>query len=250
MKPDCPLFPVRAVFPPWLIAGAVSVFGSMLATGCASSYAVKVDSRSQPKAEQSISYHIVNKNPLVDEDSLRYQEATGFVRTALSGKGLYESPDPQKADLVLAVDYGIGPPVVKREMVSEPVYVTVPGTVSNQTVQVGTDKQGNPVYQTVMVQSPPTTLFTGYREYPIEYVVYEKFLKLSAQENKPATEGQSPATVWAVDVTSEGESRDVRKTLPVLAAATIDYIGKDSQGEKMIHLKDGSPDVAFVKKGM
>jgi hypothetical protein len=33
-------------------------------------------------------------------------------------------------------------------------------------------------------------------------------------------------------------------------AASIDYVGKDSQGQKTIRIKDTSSDIAFVKKGM
>jgi hypothetical protein len=80
--------------------------------------------------------------------------------------------------------------------------------------------------------------------------VYEKYLKMSARENKEAVEGRPQQEVWTVDVTSEGESRDIRKNLPVLVAASIDYIGKDSQGQKTIRIKDSSSDIAFVKKGM
>ena len=39
-------------------------------------------------------------------------------------------------------------------------------------------------------------------------------------------------------MTSEGESRDLRKNLPVLVAASIDYVGKDSHGQKTIKIKD------------
>jgi hypothetical protein len=73
---------------------------------------------------------------------------------------------------------------------------------------------------------------------------------MSARENKEATEGRPVQEIWTVDVTSEGESRDVRKHLPILVAASIDYVGKDSQGQKTIRLKDNSSDIAFVKKGM
>jgi hypothetical protein len=73
---------------------------------------------------------------------------------------------------------------------------------------------------------------------------------LSARENKEQVEGRPAQEVWTVDVTSEGESRDIRKNLPVLVAASIDYIGKDSQGQKTIRIKDNSSDIAFVKKGM
>ena len=62
------------------------------------------------------------------------------------------------------------------------------------------------------------------------------------------------AILWPApfDVTSEGESRDLRKNLPVLVAASIDYVGKDTHGEKTVKIKDKDKDgnVAFVKKGM
>ncbi|HUR59384.1 MAG TPA: hypothetical protein VM029_16835 [Opitutaceae bacterium] len=218
--------------------------------GCGSYTNVKVDSLAKPDAGASISYEIKNKNPLVAEDSLRYKEAAGFVKTALSGKGMYEAPPGAKPDLVVDLDYGVGPPVSRRETISEPVYITVPGQIRTERVQVGTDSQGRPIYQTVTVQDPPTTEFAGYREYQITVTVYEKFLKLAAHENKEQTEGRPAQEVWTVDVTSEGENRDIRKTLPVLVAASIEYIGKDSHGQKSIRIKDGDKDVAFVKKGM
>lgn len=230
------------------------VHGVLLAVfwlgGCATTHEVKVDSLAKPKAEESISYQIKNRNPLVADDSLRYKEAASMVKTALSGKGLYEAPPNTKADLVVDLDYGVGPPQMKTETVSEPVYITIPGQIRTERVQVGTDSAGRPIYQTITVQDPPTTEFAGFREYIVKIVTYEKYLKLSARENKEAVEGRPAQEVWTVDVTSEGESRDIRKNLPVLVAASIDYIGKDSQGQKTIRIKDSSSDIAFVKKGM
>lgn len=230
---------------------AVGLLAAMaLLGGCATSTRVKIDSLAKPNAENAISYEIKNRNPLVADDSLRYKEAAGFVKTALSGKGMYEAPAGVKPDLVVDLDYGVGPPVSKRETISEPVYITIPGQIRTERVQVGTDSQGRPIYQTITVQDPPTTEFAGFREYQITVTVYEKYLKLSARENAPQVEGRPPNEVWTVDVTSEGESRDIRKNLPVLVAASIDYIGKDSQGQKTIRIKDSDSDVVFVKKGM
>lgn len=229
---------------------ATLVAAALLLGGCASSYEVKVDSLAKPKAESAISYEIKNRNPLVADDSLRYKEAANMVKTALSGKGMYEAPPNTKPDIVVDLDYGVGPPQMRRETVSEPVYLTIPGQIRTERVQVGTDSQGRPVYQTITVQDPPTTEFAGFREYVVTVVVYEKYLKLSARENKEQAEGRPLQEVWTVDVTSEGESRDIRKNMPVLVAASIDYIGKDSQGQKTIRIKDNSSDIAFVKKGM
>lgn len=229
---------------------ALLLVGSLLVGGCANYTEVKVDSLAKPNAEDAISYKIHNSNPEISEDSLRHKEAVGFVRTALSGKGMYETTDATRADMVVDVDYGVGPPQVRRDTVSEPVYATLPGEVRTERVQVGTDRNGNPVYQTITIQEPPRTELIGYRDRVITTVVYEKRLRLAARENKPASEGRPPSEIWTVDVTSEGESRDIRKTLPVLAAATIDYVGKDSHGQKVIRLKDSDKDVAFIKKGM
>ena len=228
---------------------ALTAAGMLLAS-CATTHQVKIDSLAKPDAAASISYELKNKNPLVADDSLRYKEAANLVRTALSGRGLYEAPPNVKPDLVVDMDYGVGPPQMKKETVSEPVYITIPGQIRTERVQVGTDSQGRPIYQTITVQDPPTTEFAGFREYIVTVVVYEKYLKLSAKENATPVEGRPPQEVWTVDVTSEGESRDIRKNLPVLVAASIDYIGKDSQGQKTIRIKDSNSDIAFVKKGM
>jgi len=223
---------------------------SLLATGCATTYDLKVDAVAKPKAENAISYEIRNKNPLVADDSLRYREAANLVKTGLSGRGLYEAPANVKADMVIDLDYGVGQPQLRRETVSEPVYITLPGQIRTERVQVGTDSQGRPVYQTVTVQDPPTTEFAGFREYIVTVVVYEKYLRLTARENKEAAEGQPPVEVWTLDITSEGESKDIRKHLPILVAASIDFVGKDTQGQKTIRIKDNASDIAFVKKGM
>lgn len=223
---------------------------ALLFAGCTTTTEIKIDSLAKPEAENAISYQIKNRNPLVADDSLRYKEAAGFVKTALSGKGMFEAPENTTADLVVDLDYGVGPPQQRRVTMSEPVYITLPGQIRTERVQVGTSKSGQAIYQTITVQDPPRTEFVGYRDYVVTITVYEKHLKLAARENAPVVEGRPPQELWTIDVTSEGESRDIRKTLPLLVAASIDYVGTDSQGQKTIRIKDSHSDVAFVKKGM
>jgi hypothetical protein len=224
--------------------------------GCKSGYDMKVDSISRPtdKPVPTISYEIRSTDPENPEDSLRFKEAAKFVKTALSGKGMYEAPDPEKADLVINIDYGMSPPKAKMETRSEPVYITMPGHTVYQTVQVGSSKNGTPIYQTIAVPGPPETQYLGDREYRVLVVDYEKYLRLSAHENQPDVEGHPAQEIWTIDITSEGESKDLRKYIPALAAASIDYIGVDTHGQQDIHLKDETVDkngpIAFVKKGM
>lgn len=218
--------------------------------GCASTYSVTVDSLAKPGAEQKISYALRNPDPLLAEDSLRYKEAADFVKTALSGKGLYEAPPKTTPDLVVDLAFGIAEPETRREMKMEPIYRNTPATARTVRSLIGYNEKGQPVYQTTTVDEPAISTIEGYREVMVTSTVYEKYLRLTARENTSASEGRPPPEIWTVDITSEGESRDMRKHLPILVAASIDHIGKDSHGQKTIRLKDIDADVAFVKKGL
>lgn len=231
-----------------LLAAAVGV---ILSAGCASTYEMKVDALSRPKIEPGGSYHIVNRNPTVDSDSLHYKEIEKAVKTALSGKGMYEAPDPAKADVIVNLDYGINPPRVTEEHRSEPIFVTTPSQMRTETVQTGVDRRGNPIYTTVVSQDPARTEYVGDDDYVVPVVTYEKYLRLSARENKVTEEGKQPLEIWSVDVTSEGSSSNLRRYIPAMAAATIGYIGKDTSGEKKVKLSDSKDgDLAFIKKGL
>lgn len=241
--------PVKASFP--LLSFALAGAAACWLAGCNNSYQVKVDALSKPEAEKAVAYRLQTSGSGIDPKSLRNQEAERFVRTALSGRGLYEAPKPELADVVVTLDYGVSEPKLVREMRTEPIYRTLPGRVFTAVVQVGVDKNGNPIFATQTYQEPPSTEYIGDREYMVTVVKYEKYLRLSARENKPAGDNAPPAELWTVDVSSEGESRDLRKHLPVLAAATIEFVGKDTRGQKSIRLKEEKEGaVAFVKKGM
>jgi hypothetical protein len=194
------------------------------ATGC-NTHLVTIDSLARPGAK-AISYSIRSANPSVAGDSVRYREAAELVKAALSGRGLYEAPANTVPDVVVNLDYGVGPPRVRREKVYEWESTS------------GPDSTG------FFLPGLPT------RPVWISETTYEKYLRLTARESVADTLGRPPAEIWTVDVVSEGESQDIRKYLPILAAASIDYIGRDSHGHKTIRIKDSDADVIFVKKGM
>ena len=231
-----------------LLCGGIA----LLLAGCATTREAKVASPAQPNVAASVSYVVEHRHPLVADASLRDDEATAMLKTALARKGFYEAAPHTKADLIVAMDYGVGPPQTKNETLSEPVYITIPGQVRTERAPAGTDAQGRPSDRTVSVQDPPTTEFAGFRERAATIVTYEKYLKLSARENQEPVDGRPAPARWEIDVTSEGESPDLRKNLPLLLAASADYIGKDFRGQKTIRLKDApSPsDATVAKKGL
>jgi hypothetical protein len=242
MKPK----PIR-----WLLSfggAAILVF----AAGCATSstYQVKVDAVTKPVAANGQSYKLKSKDPRLGEENLRYREAAEFVRTALSGKGLYEAPSEDHADMIVELDYGMEAPRSKMERVSTPVYAQVGGGVRYDSVPV-VDSRGNASFRTVAVYEPPRSELIGYDDMPRMVTIYEKYLKITARENKAANEGRPPAELWSIHASAEDESKDLRKYLPIMASATVDYIGQDSSNQKIVKVRADGPGVDFIrKKGM
>lgn len=238
----------------WAIVGAA---GGLWLGGCVSSNRVsssevkatevRVGSLARPKAEDAISYQIRNANPYVDTASLQYKEVVSSVITALSVKGMYEAPPGTPADWIVDLDYGIRLLDRRYRTDSTPTYGSVPGEATPVSRTVGIDAEGHPINQNVYEQQPSTFGVNGSREVRISSDIFEKHLRLSARGNK-ITEGDIPAPeVWTVVVVSEGEDRELRKALPILAAVAIEYIDKDSQGLKAIRRKDTDKSVVFVK---
>ena len=223
----------------------------LFAPGCSTSstYKVKVDAITKPVPADVQSYKLKSKDPRLGEENLRYREAAEFVKTALSGKGLYEAPSEDKADIIVELDYGMDAPRAKMERISVPVYAQVGGGVRYDSVPV-MDSRGNTSFRTVAVYEPPRNELVGYDDVPRMVTIYEKYLKITARENKSASEGRPPAELWSIHASAEDESKDLRKYLPIMASATVDYIGQDTSNQKIVKVRADGPGVDFIRKGM
>lgn len=233
----------------WAVSAAA--LAASLWTGCQSTYEVKVDAISTPVAavNPGVSYRLQTRVVPGDTQGLREQEAIEYVKTALSGRGMFEAPDPESADVVVELDYGMEAPRVRYERKTEPIVGRVGGGMRYEEVVV-VDSKGRPRVELVPVYEPSRMDVVGYQDVAIPVVVYEKYLRLSARDNQEPVEGQPPAEVWSVHVSSEDESQDLRKYLPVLASASIDYIGRNSRTQQKIRIKENDEDVSFVRAGM
>jgi len=214
---------------------------ALILSGCAQYHAVTLDSLARANANP-ISYSIRTAHPLRQEDAALYVETANLVRTALSGRGLYEAPPQAEPDVVVDIDFGVGPARVHREKLLRPL-----GGWSGQAAVWNRDPAKEIYIEGAPPMAPPQIKT---EEYEIVSTTYEKYLRLTAHERVARTADRPPMEIWTVDATSEGESSDLQEYLPILAAASIDYIGRDSHGQKTIRLKDSDADVAFVKKGM
>ncbi|MES1167600.1 MAG: hypothetical protein ABUL61_00380, partial [Oleiharenicola lentus] len=193
----------------------------VLWAGCkTSTYVLQVDAISQTGAvaqqtKEPHSYLVRSRNPQTAEDTLRYKEVSQYIKTALSGKGLYEAASAESADLIIEIDYGMETPRMKYETVSTPIMGMQAGPNTLQNILVKTSN-GSLVYKQVGIPGAPVRRVVGWKEETEPVVVYEKYLKVSARANSEAVEGQPAPEVWSVNASAEDQSNALRKYMPIL----------------------------------
>ena len=227
--------------------------GAAALAGCATdAHQVKVDAIAKPAAApkaSTVSYRLKSKNPALGEENLRYKEVADYVRTALSGRGLYEAPQEDLADMVVELEFGMDSSRTKMQRMNVPVYASVGGGVRYDTVPT-TDAKGNTSMRTVAVYEPPRSELVGYDDVPRQVAIYEKYLRITARESRSSSEGKPPAELWSVQAVTEDESKDLRKYLPLMASATVEFIGQDTGHQTSVRVRETGSDVQFIRRGI
>lgn len=219
-----------------LSAGVLIAAGLGLA-GCTQVYDVKVDAMQNKEVQSGYSYRIVPKKESLATQDANYHRAEKMVSKALAGHGMYPAPDPEKAEVVVEIDYDVGVPRV--EVQSTP---TLPGDdviVPLRRGRVMRDPMGYP-------------LGIGGGPDIIQRTVSEKKLTIVAREGpgaaKDGTE-RPPRELWRVEVRTDDEAASVDEALPVLVGAAVDHIGTDSSSQQVKRMTDDAEPVNFVKGG-
>ena len=235
----------------WQTYPLLPLVAIILVSGCQSSYNFKVDAINNPEiaSEELKSYTIVSSNAEISESDLEFKEAAEYVRTALSSKGYYEAPDVEHADMIIDISYGVGEPQIDFKTYSNPVYATRGGGYSTVATPV-VDGKGNVTYVTTTVYHPPRVEMVGIEEKIVPITTYEKFLRLTSRDNREIDESEGPVQVWSIYVKNKDESDDLRKYLPLMAAASVPHIGENTESQTEVKLKEKDDLVGFVKEGM
>ncbi|EDY83364.1 hypothetical protein VDG1235_2990 [Verrucomicrobiia bacterium DG1235] len=232
---------------------AVGLVIALLMQACNTTYEMQVDAikNPQPIDPDADSYVLVPRDPATDTTDLRYKETVSWIKTALSAKGMYEALDPLEADMVIEVDYGMEPPRQEVRVIEIPEYRTVQGPGHYQIQQVRDPATGKIRTIRIYVPGRRSTELIGYSQQARTIIINEKYMVLTAKQNKLSESGDAPAEeLWSVTVTNEDESNDLREYLPIMASAATDYIGEDTETSTTVKLKSDDEVVVFVKKGL
>jgi hypothetical protein len=184
-----------------LLAAAALVFA-----GCqTNTYDVKINAIANAEKPSGVSYRIVTKNGGDPRTDLRTKEAVEYVKAALSGRGLYEAPNPENAEMVVEVDYDVEPPRVEFEQRSVPVFAQIQGGIRSVIVPTRT-ASGDVRYRRISVMDPPSQELIGFEQKTIPVTVYEKYLRVSARENVASGDDAPPEQLWSVYVSNEART--------------------------------------------
>ncbi len=237
---------------PFSAARALLVLGGCaLLAGCGSTYRFKVDAVKNPEVvEEKHSYRIASGNPEMDSEDLRFKEAEGYVKTALSSKGMYEAPPGTQADMVVEVDFGMEEPRTETREFEEPVYAEFRGPPQVMTVPVKDPKTGAVRMVRMIVDGPIRRELIGFQKRVVTVTVYEKYIRITAREAQSSDGDRPPREIWSVYVKNEDENDDLRKYVPLMVSAAMDSMDENSSSAKEVVLKDKDERVTFVKQGL
>jgi hypothetical protein len=197
----------------------------LITTGCSpitAKYRVTVDAITAPNITiKPTTYTIKTLSAKSDINSLRFQEQIAHLREILSDKGYTPTSNGYPAQQTIYFDYGIEKTETRTESYSEP------------DITIGMS-WGYPYGFYGRHYHPYNNFWYGggySTTYRKTYNYYNRYITILAKD-------QLNRELWRVDASSVGESKNLRKIVPMLLEAAEDYIGKNTEEPIKLVLKE------------
>jgi len=185
------------------------------------------------------SYILASAQADITDGDLQFQEFSRYVERAFSAKGMKRTTDPDKADVVVLLSYGIGDPKTFQSSVAIPVWGPTGISSLNTTGRV----IGNSFSSTTTVT--PSYGIAGYSNIETSNTYYTRNARLVAFKKDELKKGGSNQ-LWKVSIVSTGSSGDLRFIFPFLMTAASPYIGKNPGRMVTVQLPVNDPSVAAL----
>jgi hypothetical protein len=194
----------------------------LFTTSCSpitSKYRVTIDAITAPNLEvASSSFMIEALGNNTDKNSLLFQEQSNHLVKLLLSKGYIQLNSSSEVKQIIYFDYGIEKLLEEVETYNEPE-VTVGLSVGHPYGFYG--RHYNPFWGN----------WSYCRTYRKKYSYYNRYITLLAKN-------QTGKELWRVDVSSIGESKNLKKIVPILIEASSPYIGKNTKEPVKVIIKE------------
>lgn len=225
-------------------------FGASLLVGACQSGGSAVDEAAAVQVPPTIPYHLAVADAAPGAETTQQREILNAVRAALAAKGMYEAARGAPADLTLSLEYRVGPAHDGRVSETEPIYEITPGKMVDQFVIVGIGGNGSTVSELRKVKEPDIVIYQGERPVTMIRKVYEKSLHLSARENGAGSDGRPAREIWSLELIAEGQSRDFKKILPILAGPGRHFLGDEADGPTILRINEDRGTIDLVERSL
>ena len=204
----------------------ISIITLLITTGCSpitAKYRVTVDAITAPNLtiKEHTNYSIEALGKDTDKNSLEFQRLTTKLIEILGSKGFVQPYASHLAQQTIYFDYGIEKTKERTETYVEP------------DITIGMS-WGFPYGYYGRHYHPYNDFWYGggySTTYRKTYSYYNRYVTLLAKD-------QSNKELWRVDVSSIGESKNLRKIVPMLLEAAADYIGKNTEEPVKLIMKE------------
>jgi hypothetical protein len=207
----------------------------ILLCGCGQSFRVGINCFSQPTAIADKTCIILSGLDKIPSSDLQFQEFQPYVQRALEHQGYRVTDDPQKARIEILVSYTISGPIQDGFAVNtipQPTYaVYTPNTAAPYSRKAGWPMGSEVVYA---VPVYPTYM-------------YLKTVVLEAWDAGKGAKKPQGLQLWKMMITTSASSNDLRDAFPVMMAAAMDYIGRDTQKLVSVTIKENDDKVQYIK---
>lgn len=210
----------------------------------AKKYTFTVDAFNNPEvtAREGTSFKIISTDRKTERDAAQFETVSNYIKTILSSMGYFEAPNKREADLIIDIAFGVDQPHIEFEL-QKAAPPSARSMVNNPTRRLPEPARWH-TYTT------PHGQILSNEDRIMPKTIYPKFLKIAASVNQPLDSTSPRVEVWSVTTVNQDANPDLEKYLPLLAAASISYIGQKTNSQETVILRDKSQDVRFIRKGM
>ncbi len=211
----------------WGSVKAVKIFNVVImlalttVTGCATlnqtRYIVEVESTASSAASDNLTYILVPGNRDVSWGDPQFQEYLVYVMRALNARGYVAASSTEKADVAIAIAYGVRISSYEISGAQEEVYSFSFPSLQGPDSPVSVNKPIDISLGSSGSSSP--------RDSKVKYL---RYALIGGYGFDPHELENQPAQLWKTTITSTGLSKDLDKIFPVLVSAGIPYLGRET----------------------
>jgi hypothetical protein len=206
---------------------------------------VAINSFSRQNAVALKTFIIIPGNKNTNANDLEFMEYVSYVERALATQGYIKEENGEKADMLIFLAYGIGKPEEHNYTYSFPVFGQT-GVASKQTYG-NLYTFGNMGLYSEQTTYTPQYGITGYGTGQGSFTTYSRYIYITAYDLIAYRENKSENIMWDTRIASVGSSGDLRRVFPVMIAASLDDIGKNTKGIKEVSLEENDDKVLIIK---